>query len=121
MGMVCAGGLCAVEVGQDHGHGVYRWSLCCGSGPGPWAPVCKGGLLPAEVGQDQGHWCVQVIFVLWRWAGTRQWPIRSLKVTACCTYVDQVCGVAIFSVVVWAIDSSRGRDIAAPYNGPGKL
>ena len=52
MGMVCAGGLCAVEVGQNHGHGVYRWSLCYGGGPGPWAPVCKGGLLPAEVGRD---------------------------------------------------------------------
>ena len=97
---VCTGGLLPVEVGQDHGHGVCRWSSSCGGGPGSRAPVCTGSLRPVEVGQDHGHRCVQVVLVLWRWARIRQWPIRSLKVTAYCTYVDQVCGVAIFSVVV---------------------
>ena len=32
------------------GTGVYGWSFA------------------VEVGQDHGHWCVQVVFVLWRWA-----------------------------------------------------
>ena len=76
----------AVEVGQDHGHwcvqvvfvlwrwarimgtGVYRWSSCCGGGPVSRSLVCKCGLSAVEVGQYHGHWCVNVVFVLWRWA-----------------------------------------------------